>query len=131
MLLFPLPIYRHRRGRVRLTAEAPPVALTLVMATLDKNRAWVRLWFDRPVDLGGGGVAASSVWVDHAATATRYVATGAAAVLTPDSVRVTLAPGGSQSAPGTTLTATDGTGIAADDDGGTWGGAEGVSLPFP
>jgi hypothetical protein len=114
----------HRRPRV---STPTPVALTLVAASYSTG-AWVRLTFDRAVDITAINVAAITVNDDPSDEA--YVGTGVATLFAPETVQVPLVISHGASGPGTELTATNATGIVAVDDGGTWAGVSDVSLPF-
>jgi hypothetical protein len=131
MLSLPLVTYRPRPGRLRRMAPPGrrPAALTLVAATLEKNRAWVRLRFDRAVD--ASGFVPAGVWVGVQPPGQRYDAAGPATLFNPQTVQVPLVAGVLYFGEGTRLTAPPTTGIVAADDGGTWTGADGLGLPFP
>jgi hypothetical protein len=115
----------HRRPRV--SPPPTPVALTLVAASYSTG-AWVRLTFDRAVDIAAIHVAAITVNDDNSDEA--YVGSGAATLFTSVTVQVPLVISHGATGPGTELTATNATGIVAADDGGTWAGVSALSLPF-
>jgi hypothetical protein len=121
------PIRYRPRSASALTAPPPPVALTLVAATYSTG-AWVRLTFDRAVDIAAIDVAAITVNDDPSDEA--YIGTGVATLFTPETVQVPLVISHGASGPGTQLTATADTGIVAGDDGGTWAGVSELGLPF-
>jgi hypothetical protein len=123
------PIYRRRRGQGKPAADTPPAALTLVAAVLEKNRAWVRLTFDRAVD--ASAFAPAGVWVGHQPSGRRYDAVGPATLFAPQTVQVPLVIGPLYFGDATRLTAPETTAIVAVDDGGAWAGAAGLLLPFP
>ena len=107
------------------------MALTLVAASYETG-ASVTLVFDRAVD--AAGLDAGQVMVNDLAEppGVQYVGTGLVAQPDPQSVQIGLSPsGGEPTVPGVTLTASPLTGIVAVDDGGTWGGVFGMTLPFP
>lgn len=116
----PLPFLRRRKSA--------PTLLTLVSASYSSG-AWVRLTFDRNVNIAGIHVAAITVNDDPSDEA--YVGSGAATLFAPQTVQVPLVILHGSSGPGTELTATNATGIVAADDGGTWAGVTSLSLPFP
>ena len=135
--------HRHRRDRslkalaTQSPAPAPPppppppppVALTLVSATYDVGIPSVRLTFDRAISLAGFN--GTAVVVDDAAdSGNQYQGTGGAFLVTPTTVEIFLVDPTPATGTGTTLTVTAANGIVAVDDGGTWAGAEDLSLPF-
>jgi hypothetical protein len=119
------PRFRKHQGR---SARRGPAALLLVSATYSTG-AWVRLTFDRAVDISGIHVAAITVNDDDSDET--YVGSGTASLFTPNTVQVPLAILHGSTGPGTELTASNATGIAADDDGGTWAGVTNAALPYP
>lgn len=119
---------RYRPRTARAPQAGPPVALTLVAATYSTG-AWVRLTFDRNVNIAGIHVANITVNDDPSDEA--YVGSGAATLFSANTVQVPLVVAHSSSGPGIALTATNATGIVAVDDGGTWAGVTNVALPFP
>lgn len=127
MLLFPSAEFRKRRGRPNLAR--PTVALTLVAAEYE-DAAWVRLTFDRPVDIAG--LVGGAILVDDGEiAAVRWAAQGEASLLAPATVQVGLLNVGASSGPDVRLDAGPANGIVAADDGGTWAGVTGLLLPFP
>jgi hypothetical protein len=131
MLLRQVPlIYRRRAGAMKARKAPPappPAALTLVAASYSTG-AWVRLTFDRAVDIAGINVAAITVNDDPSDEA--YVGSGTATLFAPETVQVPLVISHGASGPGTELSATGASGIVAVDDGGTWVGVADLSLPF-
>jgi hypothetical protein len=125
MIIIP-PIPSRRRNKAGSTAA--PAALTLVAATYSTG-AWVRLTFDRHVNIAGLLVAAITVNDDDSDEF--WIGSGTATLFAPQTVQVPLVILHSSSGPGTELTATNATGIVAGDDGGTWAGVANLSLPFP
>ncbi len=121
---------RKRTGRKPRPTTPTPVALVLIAATY-QEATWVRLTFDRPIDIAG--LVGSAIVVDDAnLSATRWQGTAAATMVTAVTVQIELTEfdplvGGS----GILLDATGGSGIVAVDDGGAWGGVSDVELPFP
>jgi hypothetical protein len=138
MLLRPIPlIYRRRAGAVKRREgppgpPPPPVALTLVAAELTvdpENNAFVRLSFDRAIDVGG--LVASQITVDDEPGAGwAYAGTGVSSIPDPQSIIIALVITVPASGD-TRLNATSATGIVAVDDGGTWAGASDLPLPYP
>ena len=105
------------------------MALSLVAATYEEVVS-VSLTFDRAIDiaaLDGGQITVD----DGAVAGILYAATGVATLTDPQTVRIELVEIGLSSGPGTRLTASAASGIAAVDDGGTWGGVADLELPFP
>jgi len=132
MLTVPPPKYRPRRPRPMRKAPTPtppPAALVLVAAEFGEA-TWVRLAFDRAIDVAGLDGAQITI-DDGPVTEFRWAATGAATLLGPAVVRIDVALVGPSTAPSTTLTATAASGIVAADDGGTWAGVTNLGLPFP
>jgi hypothetical protein len=111
----------------------PVAALTLVAAELvpDGDLAYVRLTFDRPIDVANLDAARVRVAEGPPGSGTLWEGAGAGTLVAPAAVRIDLAPFDPFAGPGTTLTAGPDTGIVADDDGGTWAGTAGTALPFP
>ena len=131
MLTLPPPEFRPRRPlapRKRTPPPAPPAALTLVAATYVEGTS-VTLTFDRAVDVGGIDVGA--ITVEDEAAGYLFRGAGAATQPSPAVVLVPLVDVELSPVVGTFLTAGPGTGIVADDDGGTWAGVTELSLPFP
>ena len=122
----PLPFLRRR---VRKAPPPAPPALTLVSAAYTEG-ASVTLTFDRPIDIAAIDVAAVTV-DDGGASGFMFQGSGAATLASPAAVEVPLVDTGFTASPATTLTAGPGTGIVADDDGGTWAGVTDLPLPFP
>ncbi len=89
----------------------------------------VTLTFDRPIDVSGFD--GSFVIVRDGNLGFLYDATAGAILVSPNAAELTLVPLEGDSSVGVTLSATPDTGIVAVDDGGTWGGASDLELPFP
>jgi hypothetical protein len=119
------PPKKFRRHPPRPRAVA---ALRLVSATY-QSAASVRLTFDRPVKVAALDVSAITV-SDGDGTGTLYQGHGSATQPDPQTVLVPLM-GVCMTSGGVTLTASAATGLAAEDDGGTWAGTTDLSLPFP
>jgi hypothetical protein len=90
----------------------------------------VVLTFDRAIDIAGLDGAQITV-NDGVYVGSVFAATGAATMLTPASVRITMNPIGEAELGAVTLSASATSGIVAVDDGGTWSGAVDEPLPFP
>jgi hypothetical protein len=124
------PRVRRKRKQGATSEPAPPVALTLVAATYDEFVPSVTLAFDRPIDIAG--LDGSSILVrDGDAAQMMWSATGAAVQDATNTVRITLEPVEGDSTPGVMMNAGPTNGIVAVDDGGEWGGASELALPFP
>src|SRR4051794_26985947 len=96
------PTRPPRRRRARSAAPTPPpVALTLV-AAIYSTGAWVRLTFDRAVDIAAIEVAAITVNDDNSDEA--YVGSGVATLFAPETVQVPLVISHGATGPGTELT---------------------------
>ena len=127
-----LPPKTHRkRYRVKLkAAPPPPVALTLVAAEFHSaGSPWLRVTFDRAVDIAGIDVAAFYVNDDNSDEA--YGGTGTATLVSAAQVQVSMVIVHAATGPGTQLTVGADSGIVAVDDGGTWAGVTVLALPFP
>jgi hypothetical protein len=129
MLILPAPKRRHRRPP-RSPALAAPLALMLVAASYDRTAHlnWVRLRFDRAVEIGGIDVAA--VYVNDDDSDEAYIGGGSASLVTAQEVQVPLVILHGSTGPGTQLTVSAASGIIAADDGGTWAGVSALPLPF-
>jgi hypothetical protein len=125
LLIPPIPVRRSRKNPPRVVA---PAALTLVAATYSTG-AWVRLTFDRAVNIGAIHVAAITVNDDDSDEF--YIGSGTATLFAANIVQVPLVILHGSTGPGTQLTATSASGIVAGDDGGTWAGVVNLALPFP
>ncbi len=127
MLIFPPVMFRKPRARPRRKQRKAPAALVLVAAAYEPS-TWVRLTFDRAVDLAAldpGQITVSEGWVSHTLWA------GAGATLVgPAEVQVALVAAGPSTTTDPFLTATAATGIVAVNDGGAWAGVSDVVLPF-
>ena len=130
MLIVPLIPFRRRRRRAAAAAPpAPPAALVLVAAIYDAGAA-VTLTFDRAIDIAG--LDGSVIIVEDGVHAEyRYAGTVGATLLSPATVQIELAGVEEFVGPGIQLDAGAANGIVAVDDGGAWGGASDVELPFP
>ena len=134
MLSIPPTKFPKRRGGFRPRAvapPAPPAQLLLVAAELLlAPAARVRLTFDRAVDVAG--LDPSQISVDDPDTSgLAYVGTGVYDTPGPVSVSIALLAVGPATAGVTVMDATGNTGIVAVDDGGSWDGIPGQTLPFP
>ena len=130
MLIVPLIPFRRRRRRAAAAAPpAPPAALVLVSAIYDAGAA-VTLTFDRPIDIAGldGSVI---IVEDGVHSEFRYAGTAGATLRSPPTVQIELAGVEEFVGPGIQLDAGAANGIVAVDDGGAWGGASDVELPWP
>jgi hypothetical protein len=124
------PVRRKRKGGA---GEAPPpvAPLVLVAAAYDGVGLTVTLTFDRAVDVGGWD-GSQVVVADAVTNLARYAATGTVTLLAPAVVRAGLAFVEAFADPfGVFLDATADSGVVAQDDGGTWAGANGLELPWP
>jgi hypothetical protein len=128
MLILPL---NRRRGHAKKSAP-PAAAPVLVAAELvpDGDFAYVRLTFDRPVDVAALDAARVQV-AEGPPAGTLWQGAGAGTLVAPDAVRIDLQPFDPFGGAGTTLTATADTGIVAAEGGAAWAGVSGLALPFP
>lgn len=132
-----IPLYYPSTPRVRrkrrdaAAAIQPAVALVLQAAELTQDDPEsLILTFDRAIDMAGYDGSAVIV-NDGSYVGMVYSATGPVTMLSPTSVNIELVAISEDYGPGVTLNAPATTGIVAVDDGGTWGGATAVELPFP
>jgi hypothetical protein len=103
--------------------------LVLVSASYDENVPMVFLTFDRAVDVSA--FVASQVIVNDGSIAPGiWGGVGAAGILSPMQIAVSLDRLGDAPLGPVMLTATALTGLKAVDDGGTWAGVTDVGLPF-
>jgi hypothetical protein len=116
-------------SNVQLPYPTPPAALVLQAAAFDSGAGTCTLTFDRAIDVSA--MAVDQVSVGDASSGTLYVGTGSPLLVGPNSVQVTLTSAGSYGGGSTVLNASGSTNILAVDDGGTWGGASDVGLPYP
>jgi hypothetical protein len=121
------PVRRKRKAHAGATT---PAALTLTAAAFDNDSVTLTLTIDRAIDIEGIVVGGDILVDDGAITASLYQANGATLV-GPTSVTFELTGIGDSTQSTTTLTATGGTGIVAEDNGGTWAGVTDLELPFP
>ena len=132
MLLPAPPLYpRKRRPRPRKTTRVPtppPVALELVSGVWEVG-GLLTLTFDRAVDVAG--IVPTAFIVHDGPTGFSYQGISVYDHSTPQTVTVEM--GGIAEYEGATvlLDAASANGIVAADDGGTWGGATDLELPFP
>ncbi len=126
---FDLAPPRVRRKR-RAIGSPGPVALMLVAAEYEES-VWVRLTFDRPIDISAMNGSAITV-DDGPLSGTLWVGLESPGTLIgPATVQIELEPYDPSTSAATVLNATAATGIVAEDDGGAWAGVTDVELPFP
>ncbi len=122
-----IPFIRRRRRQPRAVA---PAALMLIAAEYQEG-VWVRLTFDRPIDISAmngsaitvdDGPLSGSLWVGLEFSGT---------LIGPVTVQIELGPYDPSSSVETLLNGAAGNGIVASEGGGTWGGVTNVALPFP
>jgi hypothetical protein len=125
------PKYRKHHVLPKRTPPTPtPAALTLLEAVyLNDDGPYVRLKFDRAIDLSGLDGAQIDV-KDGIDLGVEFLATGTATLLDPQTVRIDLVTVGDYSGDDL-LTASASNGIVAVDDGGTWAGVTNLGLPWP
>jgi hypothetical protein len=131
-MLLPLPPKLHRPSRSFRKASRAPAQLVLTGCTFNvSGTRWVRLVFDRAVNIAGPLLLTGITVDDNVSTDTFYTGSGAATLFDPVTVQVPLIVAGSAHGGSLTLLgAPDDTGIVAADDGGTWEGGSAVSIPF-
>jgi hypothetical protein len=136
-MLLPLTplVYRKRKNRQRPRRKsAPPAPAELVLESatvvVDDELWQLTLTFDRAialVDFDGAAITVS----EDVALGLLLNGVGAVAITSPNTLVVTMVEVGPATGPGVVLNATALSGIVAMDDGGTWGGAVDLGLPFP
>lgn len=115
----------HRKRKPRSMVDS----LALVAAIYEED-AWVRLTFDRAIDVSA--IDASQVHVnDNPGTGWFYTGNGSINQVNATTVQIELAQDGAAMEPETFLVASASTGIVAVDDGAQWAGTSGTALPFP
>ncbi len=126
---YPRRLHDRLRPRASATPTPVPVALNLVAAEYEDS-LWIRLTFDRPIDIAA--LVGNAIIVDDGAiSGVQWEAQGTATLLTPVTVQIGLLDITSWSSPDVRLNAGATTGIVAVNDGGTWAGATNLLLPFP
>ncbi len=122
-----IPFIRRRRRQPRAVA---PAALMLVAAEYQEG-VWVRLTFDRPIDISAMNGSAITV-DDGPLSGTLWVGLEFSGTLIGQAtVQIELDPYDPSSSAQTLLNGAAGNGIVASEGGGTWGGVTNVALPFP
>jgi hypothetical protein len=131
MLSAPITKTKTRRIAEKRSAAppAPPLTLVLVAASYDPDGLELFLMFDRAVDISAIDLAAFGV-VDGL-NGRRLAASGVAAYTDPTQPVLLLSVIGDYLGADTLLNVSEGNGIVAVDDGGSWAGASGLVLPFP
>lgn len=134
MLTPALQPYRKRRARATGTKSAtpaPPAALVLQSAEMINFEPPVlRLRFDRAVDTTGIDV--GQITVNYpSGPGFEYVGEEVTAAPDPETFDLAMTENGSATGSQDVLNATAATAIVAVDDGGTWGGANELLLPYP
>lgn len=124
----------HRAGHrnFRAKKKPAPLALTLVGASFNYPASpWVRLVFDRPVNIAGPLLLPGITVDDNVSTDNFFAGTGTATLVDSVTVQVPLVVTGSAHGGSLRLLSAPGnTGVVAADDGGTWAGAGDLSIPF-
>ena len=127
MVIPPLNTFRPRRPRNK--GVAAPAALTLVSAEYAKND-WVRLTFNRPIDIAG--LDGTQIEVDDdEMSGNRYNGSLGGTLINPTTVEIDLDRTGSATQSGVHLIASATSGIVAADDASEWSGVTDLALPFP
>ena len=117
---------RRKRKQASSTAIA---ALTLVSAEYAKND-WVRLTFNRPIDITA--LDGTQIEVDDdAMSGNRYNGSLGGTLINPTTVEIDLDRTGSATESGVHLIASATSGIVAADDASEWSGVADLALPFP
>ena len=116
----------HKR---RQPLGTPPAPLTLVAAEYE-DASSLTLTFDRAVDVSAAIVDFLAV-KDGTINERLYLGAGTPLVISPTTCRVELIDVDPFAGAGITLTADEGNGIVAADDGAEWAGVTDLALPFP
>src|SRR4051812_31287482 len=125
--IIPAPPRKMRRRKLG-GSTTPAVALTLVAAQYHEEEQWVRLTFDRAIDISALNPA-QVVVDDDDFTGNRLAGVAGATMISATTVQIPLDPIGSASESNVHLIATATNGIVASDDGGTWAGESDLRLP--
>src|SRR3954468_12001569 len=113
------PRKMRRRKDGRSTPTPPPVALTLVAAQYHEEQEWVRLGFDRAIDISS--LDPTQVVIDDDDfTGNRMAGVAGATLVNATTVQVPLDRVGAATESNVHLIASATSGIVAVDDGGTW-----------
>jgi len=121
----PIPFRPKRKSQL----GKPPAALTLIAAEY-QAKAWVRLTFDRAIDIASLDPAQVQV-DDDQDSGWRLGGQGGATLVDPMTVQVPLDRIGDSTESGVHLFVSASSGIVASGDGGAWAGVSDVALPFP
>jgi hypothetical protein len=123
---------RRRGARIKAKKQfgpPTPAALTLVSAEYAKND-WVRLTFNRPIDITA--LDGTQIEVDDdEMSGNHYNGSLGGTLINPTTVEIDLDRTGSATESGVHLLASASTGIVAVDDESEWSGATDLALPFP
>ncbi|MEA2710800.1 MAG: hypothetical protein QOF78_3401 [Phycisphaerales bacterium] len=123
-------VHRKRHVGAGSPTPTPPVALVLVSAGYVDVDGTLTLGFDRAIDISG--LAGNQITVDDQPLGVRWVASGAATLISPMTVRIEMIEdGGIPDGDDVLMNASAASGIVAVDDSGTWGGATNLLVPFP
>ena len=124
-------MFRKRRPTARAASEqTPPVGPLALVAAEYQPSQWVRLTFDRAIDIAG--LDATQVLVnDGTDTGSAWQGTGGGTLVSPTTVEIQVVEIGDSATPDVRLTATDETGIVAVGDGAAWAGVTDLELPVP
>ena len=122
--------FRKRRAKARAASEQrpPAAAPVLVSASFEASELLLTLVFDRAVTIGGAFEGTSVAVRDGD---NLFDGAGGVIQLDPVTITVGMVLQDVQPGTGTTLTATDATGIVAATGGAAWAGATDLELPYP
>jgi hypothetical protein len=123
MLLPFTPQLRRRRGRSRRTD-----LLNLLEASFNAGGPWVRLRFDRPIDVAA--LAGNQIVVNDAPSSTQFDGILGATLLDPTTVQIDMSEVQALPFPDTRLNASAANRIVAAGDGAPWLGVTNLLLPF-
>lgn len=132
MLVKPVPlIYRKRQRapRRRPPQPTPPTGPVLALASFDVGSMLVSLTFDQAIDVTG--LVMNQVVVFDGNLSVEWGGTAEFSQPTPQSLEMVMIEQGEYTGAGYKLSAIDGAGIKALDDGVAWAGVSDVVLPFP
>ena len=130
---------KGRKGRPGTTTSSPapppppppppPVAPALVAAAIEREPQYVRLAFDRAIDIAG--LVVDAITVDDGVSGTFWQGVGTPSQDGPTAVLVNVASVGPSTVDDAQLTAAGGAGIVGAGDNLPWAGVAGLGLPFP
>ena len=123
-----IPMLRRRRGQSRTEPSVPLPAGPVLVGVEYLVSSYVRLTFDRDIDVSG--IVPAKVRVNDAELGDLMEGSSPVMLLTPQRVEINLLYLSAATGPGLTLTVGPGNGIVALEDGAAWAGVTNVAIPF-